>query len=389
MKHSAFFLPGLIALVPLFATAGWQYAVPAPQVAEVEKLGAAIFHDARLSRPQGQSCASCHSEQSAFRDPRPGSVSPGAAPGRFGDRNAPSLLYAMFVPELALRPGDNGEDYSGGLFWDGRANSLSAQVASPIANPLEMNSSKSNVVNDVCSSLIYGADFRRLYGAEACPTDYAQWVSFDQIERSFNFVADAIAGFERSRALAPFSSKFDKVQAGFAQFNPQEALGFHVFKDSQRGNCAACHTLDIPEGAAGPLFTDFSYDNLGIPGNPKLRAIGHAIADQGLFTTTKRAEDRGRFRTSTLRNIAQTAPYGHNGYFETLEQVVDFYSTRDLKPRCKEDLLSAREAAAQGCWPRPEVEEGENMDELGKINLSPEETQALLAFLRTLTDGYK
>ena len=350
-------------------------------------LGSKIFADQNLSTPRGQSCQSCHSPNSAFSDPDsllP--VSQGALATNFGGRNTPSAMYTALVPPLHLETSDEGEEsFVGGLFVDGRVSSLADQAKGPFVNPIEMGSTKLDIVSRICQSPDYGALFKKVFGQSSCQADEKSW-SEQAIEATYSQVAQAIASFESTAIFAPFSSKFDKVSAGTETFTEQELRGFELFKNEKKANCAACHTVDADSVAGRALFTDHTYDNLGIPKNSELANLGHTETDFGLYETTKREENKGGFRVPSLRNIARTAPYGHNGYFKTLEQVVDFYNTRDTKPTCRKNL-SAEQATKKGCWPMPEVELNENKEELGDLKLSESEQRDLIEFLKTLSDS--
>lgn len=365
-----------------FKTASFGITSSNKLISEKELLGSLIFSDKRLSIPQGQACISCHSPDAAFSDPKlqlP--VSQGAFTTKFGNRNTPTAMYLKFVPALHKEEDEGEEIYVGGLFLDGRVNSLLEQAEGPILNKLEMASTKVHVVMQVCSSTEYGNLFRKVYGSEACPVIWKE----DSIARSFKNVTDAIVSFEFTDKFAPFNSKFDKVMAKTESFTEKELRGFEVFKDEKLGNCAACHSLDTDNSAQKALFTDFTYDNLGLPKNPKLKDLGHPSEDFGLENTTSRKEDRGLFRVPTLRNISKTAPYGHNGYFNTLKQIIDFYNTRDVKAICNTEL-TVEEAIEKNCWPSAEVMETVNHDELGNLKLTDEDIENLILFLNTLTD---
>ena len=209
------------------------------------------FFDPSLSNPAGQSCASCHDPATAFSDPLHRAISPGAVRGVFGTRNAPTLLYAQFVPPLgqdadddALPPAPEGDAYAqevreenlplqktGGLFADGRADSLEAQVAGPLFNPLEMNVANQADFAAHLRLAPYANTFADLVGPEALatPKSALHWASF------------ALAAFERSASFAPFASRYDAFLAGNEKFTAQELEGLDVFENPKRGNCASCH----------------------------------------------------------------------------------------------------------------------------------------------------
>ena len=340
-------------------------------------LGEKLFKDTRLSTPAGQACASCHVESAAFTDPdvmNTNPVSEGANGGVFGNRNAPTAAYAAFIPAFSRVDGE----YIGGQFLDGRAATLADQAKGPFLNPKEMaNENAAEVIGKILNAS-YASQFKEVYGQN----------SLDDVDAAYDFMADAIAAFESTEKFSPFSSKFDAVMAGTASFTAAEQRGFDLFKKTGAGKCEECHTLDTPSGAAGPLFTNFKYFNIGVPinpGNPDKNIDIGLAANPAL--TTSAALEKGKFRVPTLRNVAVTAPYMHNGALQTLEQVVRFYSDRDDK-RCYPEttVLTLSET---NCWPEPEV--GDNMDITftGSLFLSDTQINDLVAFLQTLTDGYQ
>jgi cytochrome c peroxidase len=333
----------------------------------MRKLGRLMFFDEGLSEPAGQACATCHAATAAFSDPRGGVTSRGVVDGRAGARNTPSAMYAALVPPLAWANDDDG--FVGGLFLDGRADSLEAQAHQPMLNPIEMNNADAHAVADKLRRAPYAYLFRRTFGAAALDDDRA----------AFDFAAGALAAFERLPEFAPFTSKYDAFLAGTAELTAAEARGLDVFNDANKGNCAACHPSAAGDDGAPPLFTDSTYDNLGIPKNPAnpfyamaaFNPDGAAYLDRGLGAVLNAPAEDGKFRVPTLRNVALTAPYGHNGYFADLRAVVDFYNTRDTRP-----------------WPAAEVASTMNKDELGNLKLSDTDIDDLVAFMYTLSDGY-
>ncbi|WP_394752376.1 cytochrome-c peroxidase [Crenothrix sp.] len=352
-----------------------------------EKLGRQLFFDTNLSSPAGQACGSCHDPKTFFIDPDKNQpTSDGALPHLKGSRNTPMALYTAFSPPFHY---DNKEGlYIGGQFLDGRAATLAEQAKGPFLNPLEMaNPNKSTVVNKVRKAS-YAKLFTQVYGINA----------FNNANTAYNKIADAIAAFERTSIFQPFSSKYDYFLAGKTSFTAQEMRGKKLFEEDDKGNCAACHPSRPSEDGTPPLFTDFSYDNLGVPPNPnnpfyqlpgRLNPEGRKFVDKGLGNFVHEPAENGKFKVPTLRNIAKTEPYMHNGYFKTLEAVVDFYSHRDIKPLCKKMWVTEADALKQACWPKPEIAQNVNIDELGELNLNAEEIKDIVAFLKTLTDGYK
>jgi len=334
-----------------------------------ERLGKLLFFEESLSTPPGQACSTCHAPEVAFADPEyelP--VSRGALPGRYGNRNDMPAAYAAFVPPLSFD--EEEEVWVGGLFWDGRANSLAEQAQGPPLNPLEMANPDTLTIAEKLRALRYAELFTEVYGPEALSNP----------GEAYTNMADAIEAFEKTSEVSPFSSKYDHWLRGETELSEQELRGLKLFEAEEKGNCAACHPSRPAEDGSPPLFTDFTYDNLGTPRNPEnpfyslspdLNPDGFAFVDLGLGKTVNDPEQNGKFRVPTLRNVAVTSPYMHNGVFKTLFNVVAFYNTRDVAG-----------------WPAPEVSENVNMAELGKLGLTNQELEDLVAFLKTLTDGW-
>jgi cytochrome c peroxidase len=278
------------------------------------------------------------------------------------------VAYASFVPPLHK---DSVEDiWIGGLFWDGRANDLVEQAMGPPLNPLEMANKDTVMIFEKLMNLEYSGMFTQVYGPDALSDPSLAYLN----------MADAIAAYEMSEEFRPFNSKFDYFLKGEAEFTAQEMRGMALFVSELKGNCAACHPhTALPDGTP-PLFTDFSYDNLGAPKNPEnpfyllkddLNPEGKDFVDLGLGVTVQDDAENGKFRVPTLRNVAISSPYLHNGVFKTLFQVVSFYNSRDV--------LS---------WPEPEVKDNVNFDEMGDLGLTIQEMEDIVAFLHTLTDGW-
>lgn len=235
----------------------------------------------------------------------------------------------------------------------------------------------------------YAQEFESVYGPSALA---------DPV-KAYNRIADAIAAFEKSPGFTPFTSKYDYYLKGQVKLTAQESRGRELYEAGDKGNCAACHPSRPSNGGLQrPLFTDFTYDNIGVPPNPDnpfyrlgpgLNPQGYGFVDLGLGRSTGDPAQNGKFKVSTLRNVAVTAPYTHNGYFKTLRGVVDFYNSRDNKPRCKNAFTPEKQALREGCWPAPEVAANLNRDELGRLGLSNQDVNDIVAFLKTLTDGYK
>jgi cytochrome c peroxidase len=372
-------------------------------------LGKVIFFDTTLSEPPGQACASCHGPAAGWTGPHSGinaggAVYEGAVQGRFGNRKPPSAAYATLSPPLRL---DAAEDhFVGGNFWDGRAtgwllgNPAADQAQGPFLNPVEHNlAGTEDVVRKVCDG-VNGDHFRAVFGSTVC----------DSTVQAYNAVAQAIAAYEASSELNAFSSKYDYYLSDPKRYplTAEENLGLELFEREDKGNCAACHPSRPGPNGEPPLFTDFTYDNLGVPRNPanpwyrmdkSLNPDGEAWKDEGLggFLRTvpryaKRVDDNlGKHKVPTVRNVdlrpdpGFVKAYMHNGALTSLEAVVSFYNTRDVKPRCNK---IADPRTAENCWPAPEVRANMNTEELGKLGLSAAEEAAIVTFMKTLSDGW-
>jgi cytochrome c peroxidase len=253
-----------------------------PPTRETIELGRRLYYDTVLSGDGTVSCASCHDPEHAFADGK--QVSEGVS-GKKGTRNSSTVLNAA---------------YYGVQFWDGRAPSLEKQVEGPVENPVEMGHSLKGVVQRLNADRGYRAQFARAFGARR--------ITFDMVEK-------AIASFERT--LVSGNSPFDRWLYGGDKNAISSAAqsGFEIFQRADKGNCAWCHTV----GAESSLFTDDRFHNLGVGSE------GKPPIDTGRYAVTKREDDRGAFRTPSLRNVALTAPYMHDGSLKTLKEVVDFY----------------------------------------------------------------
>ncbi len=263
-------------------------SIPIPQdnppTASTIALGRRLFYDTSLSKDDSISCATCHNPMFRFSDARPRSI--GVA-GTLGLRHAPSLLNVAYTPSL---------------FWDGRAPSLERQVMSPIADPLEMNQSHDASVAKLRENPAYAQLFVDAFGTDDI-----------NVER----VENALASFERT--LLCGNSAFDRYQYQGQKdaLTAAQTRGLAVFTDPHRGNCASCHTI----GPNSALFTDNQFHNTG-------EGVGddESFSDTGRFSVTKSAADRGAFKTPTLRDVAVSGPYMHDGKLKTLKEVVDFYA---------------------------------------------------------------
>jgi cytochrome c peroxidase len=385
---------------------------------KTEQLGEFLYFDENLSEPAGQACASCHLPSAGFVDPDSNlPVSEGVISGLFGGRNSPASAYAMYAPTRYFEPVEGL--WIGGQFWDSRATGdalgdpLADQALGPFLNPVEMaNASKAQVVTDAVNGP-YGTLFKQVCGGgkENNPK---------YIEKAYDCIAQSIAAFERTGMFGQFNSKYDAylqaclaggglpddcamgigtaaADAGAAILTGDEWAGLQLFMGDVNNNdgilepgegaaCVLCHVANFtpaahnvvvpnwaPKGLIPPVFTDFTYDNLGVPVNPEVYALaGGTPPDLGLGAVVGDPAENGKFKVMTLRNIGLTAPFAHNGFFATLDEITHFYNTRDIP----------------GLWPESEYAATVNFDELGNLGLSPEDEAALVEFMMTLSDGY-
>ncbi|MDH4156463.1 MAG: T9SS type A sorting domain-containing protein [candidate division Zixibacteria bacterium] len=356
----------------LIAVALVSAAAESSAMTPLEELGEFLYFDETLSEPNGQSCASCHMPSAFFVDPDSDApVSQGVLPkGRWGNRNSPMSAYAFLSPDFHYDPVE--ELYVGGQFWDGRAANVVEQAKGPFLNLLEMNNpNKRTVIEDILRGG-YADLFIEVFGHDAL---YIR----RNIDEAYDFVAEAIGAFESTDLFAPFDSKYDYFLQGYDVLTEQELSGLELYEG--KAMCNACHPSEPGPGGEPPLFTDFTYDNLGVPRNPdnpfytltkKFNPDGYDFVDLGLGGILGIEEEMGKHKVMPLRNIAMTGPYMHNGIFKTLKEVVEFYNARDL-----------------GGFPPPEVPINVNTDELGDLGLTSDEIDDLVAFLHTLTDGYQ
>jgi cytochrome c peroxidase len=382
-----------------------------------EQLGKSIFFDENLSINSNQSCASCHDPEWGWSGPDSytnahGAAYEGSISGRFGERKPPSAAYATLSPIFYQ---DKKGLFVGGNFWDGRAtgeklgNPAADQAQGPFLNPVEQALPDSAcVVYRVCTAS-YPVLFEAIWGDEACDIGWPAGVETTcateggtvalsnadraKADLAYDNIALSIAAYEDSPEVNAFTSKYDQTFDGKVKLTKEEQKGFSLFQG--KGQCKLCHS-----SGKDALFTDFSFDNLGIPQNPENPAgVAPAFVDPGLggflmnvgYPEDVYMAEWGKHKVPTLRNVdlrpdgESVKAYGHNGYFKTLEGIVNFYNTRDVKPVCPGPYTEAQ-AMAEGCWPAPEVAANVNTAELGNLGLTPDEEAAIVAFLKALSD---
>ena len=303
-----------------------------PSVDELTALGAQIFRDRGLSASGQLACADCHDPARAFGPRGDTAVAYGGADGTTaGVRAAPSLRYLQAVPPFAAHAtSEDGTDDgpTGGLTWDGRADSLHDQARGPLLSPLEMALRSPDELAARLRAAAYAERMRAAFGADVLGTTASA-------TRAALLALEVYQ--QREAEFYPYTSRFDDVLRGTAHFTPQEARGRALFDDPAKGNCARCHPDTADAGF--PAFTDHGYAALGVPRNHELPATADpAYFDLGLcgpYRTDRagHAEDCGKFRTPSLRNVATRRRFFHNGAVTSLRDVVAFYATRDVTPR--------------------------------------------------------
>jgi cytochrome c peroxidase len=423
---------------------------PNNQVQQIELLGKLMLYDKELSVNRNEACAFCHLPETGFTGPvselnRTTGSYPGSVRTRFSNRKPQSHAYAPLSPVLHYNPGQG--DLVGGNFWDMRAtgrrlgNPAAEQAEGPPTNPVEMGLPDIACAVYRASQRPYRGLFEVVWGQQAFaiqwPSDVEQVcnrpgpptgndempVHLTPVDRgraaaTFDQMAQSIASYEAAAEVTALTSKFDAVQAGKAQFTPQEQAGYALFRG--KAQCNNCHR----DGGPGedPLFTDFTASNIGTPANPLLpyyaearpdaagyvaNPAGSSYVDPGVAGFLVRdhllsqpsevdshwvplaPQNEGRFQVPTLRNVDKRPnstfikAYGHNGYFKSLKSIVHFYNTRDVLPRCSPN--DPGEGAT--CWPAPESAKNMNTKFVGRLGLSDDEEDALVSFMQTLSDG--
>jgi cytochrome c peroxidase len=415
MNKRILYLASILLLVFFAGCKGPEREAP-EGLTQKELLGKKLFFDSNLSTPPGQACAFCHGPHVGFTGPdvrinEAGAVYEGAVSGRFGNRKPPSAAYAGLSPVLYL---DEEEGiFVGGMFWDGRATGaslgdpLAEQAMGPFLNPLEQNNfDKKSVVMKVKDS-DYADLFEEVWGPGSLDWE-------NEIEGTYERIVRSIAAFERSAEVSPYSSKFDAFwreaklagkdvesidESNWEDYKnlgleDDEVEGLRLF--ATKGKCAECHVLTPGPNGEPPVFTDFTYDNLGAPKNPEnpfysmaeeWNPDGNDWVDKGLggfLETTKEyaqyaSENYGKQKVPMLRNVDLrpsqdfAKAFFHNGFFKSLKDVVHFYNTRDVESEN---------------WPPPEISANINKDELGNLELSEREEDLIVLFMKTLSDGY-
>jgi cytochrome c peroxidase len=398
---------------------------PAQPLSAMAELGRLVFFDPSLSSSGKLSCASCH-------DPAHGFGPPGDLPAmnggpdlsRQGVRAVPSLMYLERQPAFSIGP-DNEENENvtigqlvaasrdapraektaartsqsvtnmvpqGGLFWDGRADTLQDQAFSPLLDPREMDGGSVATVAAKLQRAPYAARMKDLFGASV----------FDDARFAVGETLFAVGRYQiEEPSFHPYTSKFDYWLEGKARLTPAELRGYVLFNDPAKANCGGCHVDQPGRDGLPPLFTDHQFEALGAPRNPALTVNRDAeyfdLGICGPYRTDMAADTQycGLFLTPTLRNVTKRAVFFHNGVFHTLQQVLDFYNFRDTEPRKVYPIGADGEVRKFDDLPARYRSNVDITDppfdrKLGDPPaMTPQEEADIIAFLGTLTDGYR
>nr|WP_294509418.1 cytochrome c peroxidase [uncultured Rhodopila sp.] len=366
------------------------------RAAAVAELGRKLFFDPSLSASGRMACATCHDPAHGFSAPNARPVQIGGPELlRSGVRAVPGLTYGRFAPAFrehffeSEEDGDESADQgaAGGRGWDGRVDRLRDQAAIPLFDRNEMAMADAAAVVAAAGQGAYAADLRALYGQEV----------FSHPQAAFAAVTEALEYFQQTPAVfSPFSSKYDAFLRGSVRLSEPEARGLAVFNDPARGNCASCHKSAVTRDGKPPLFTDFGFAALGLPRNRALPANDDpGYFDLGVCGPYRRdfigvAKYCGLFRAPSLRNVALKQSFYHNGVVHTVREAVAFYAERDTDPG------KWYSAGADGS-----VHKFDDLPDAFAANietgppfgagrrLTDADVDDLVAFLQTLTDGYR
>ena len=382
----------VIALLAGCGGGGGSSADTAPPTAQAlsaqASLGQKIFNDASLSASGRQSCASCHSPDNAHAPANDLSVQMGGALLELqGRRESPAIDY--LATNTAFHFAADGTP-TGGFFWDGRADTLLSQAGQPFVTDFEMaNTDIADVVAKLARAS-YAADFQATFGADI----------FSRPAEAMQGVQLALSQFQKEDiGFRAFTSKYDEFLRGRVALSDQETRGLALFNDPTKGNCIACHPSGKAADGSFPLFTDFTFDNLGVPRNPAIaRNADPSYHDLGLCERPElaaRADLCGAFKVPSLRNAGTRHSFFHNGAFHSLKDAVTFYVQRDTNPEKwypvlpdgSIDKFDDLPAAYRRNVNTLEVPYNRHPGEAPA--LSDAEVDDVIAFLQTLTDGYK
>jgi cytochrome c peroxidase len=372
-----------------------------PEPSALARAGKRLFFDASLSASGKMSCATCHDPNHAYGPPDEREVELGGPNlDQPGTRAVPSLRYKEYTPaysDLLDNPdGMSAPGPGGGFTWDGRANTLAEQAALPLLSPIEMANANAEAVVTKLRAARYASELEQAFGHEA----------WSDSKATFEKALAALQAFQlEDPSFHPYTSKFDLHASNKigGDFTPAELRGFQVYADPKRGNCASCHFSGAGLGGSSGLFTDFSYEAIGVPRNPAL-AQNHdpAFFDLGVcgplrsdHVPERNAPNAfcGMFKTPTLRNVSKRKAFFHNGVIHSLEDAIRFYNTRDTRPELWypkkggkvqkfDDLPPAYRKNIDGQMPLDGRRAG------SKAPLSDQNIKDLVCFIQTLEDAF-
>ena len=367
-----------------------------PSVQQLSALGRAMFSDPGLSADGRLSCASCHDPDAAF-GPNARTPSPfaDAEPAHAGTRAIPSLRYAQFARPFTEHTVDDEETHgadggpTGGLTWDGRADTAREQARIPLFDPREMGNGDAAALARRVANAPYAASFRQAFSAPGADV-------FADPKRVVDWMALAFEVFEQEPEFAPFDSRYDRFLAGQASLSAAESRGLALYRDPRKGNCETCHPSRRSSAGAAPLFTDAGFIAVGAPRRAGLPPLADD-ADLGLCRSGRKGltDDPsfcGRFRTPTLRNVALRPSFFHNGSLRSLRDAVAFYATCDTDPGRWYSRIADGSVRVYDDLPvemAPFVDREPPFAPLpdGRPRLDDAEIDDIVAFLKTLSDA--
>jgi len=373
----------------------------APELSALARAGKRLFFEPSLSASGKMSCATCHDPKHAYGPPNELAVQLGGPNGDVaGARAVPSLRYKEYTPpyaDLLDNPdGMSAPGPGGGFTWDGRANTLAEQAALPLLSPVEMANADAAEVVKKLRATSYASELEQAFGPEA----------WKDASETFTQALAALQAFQlEDTSFHPYTSKFDLRASNKlgGEFTPAERRGIQVFVDPKRGNCSSCHFTGAGINGSSGLFTDFSYEAIGVPRNTTLPQnqdaaffdIGICGPARGDHLPVGSAPSAfcGMFKTPTLRNVATRHAFFHNGAIHSLEEAIRFYNTRDTRPELWypskhgkvqkfDDLPAAYRKNVDAQMPLDGRRAG------SKNPMTDQETKDLICFLGTLNDDY-
>lgn len=373
------FLTAALLLIAQNTSAQVSDGIDRVQASAKASFGQRLFFDTNLSEHRTQACATCHDPALAFTDgrvnPLAGAVSVGDDGTSFGDRNTPTTSYAALTPDFQR---DSSGQFSGGFFIDGRASTLQLQVTGPLLDPSEMSlPDKAAIVARVAENSDHVSSMKSLFGDAV----------FASTETATRAIVEAITAFQQSPFFAPFDSRYDRYLRGDYTLTADEELGRALFF-SDLTNCANCHLKHPHEVSDRETFTNYRYHNIGIAINHaarQLNGLGGTYRDRGLAGNPAVVDmsHSGKFKVPTLRNVAVTGPYMHNGIFQDLHTAVLYYGKFTV-----DSIVSDTNPETGERWGEPEFRQTIDFELLrGGQPLDAARARVIVAFLKTLTDA--